>query len=311
MNPLEVVARRLRAQRITGRGHGSVLEAVAWSGAVQAQEPRESRWSLGMRVPGTDDRAVQAAIDSGEIVRVHALRPTWHYVAAADIAWIQRLTAQRVHRRSARYYADSGLDGPALARVHATLSRVLADGPVDRRSIAAALGLRGVPLAMALMHAELELLVVSGPRQSYRLAAGLVPPAPDRSRDEDMTELARRYAQSHALATPEDFAWWSGLTVADARASLERAAVEPDPAPPPPPPPVLLMPTFDETAVAHRRRRYATADGSTDELLVRPLLAGGVVAGTWRRGRRGIEVAAAADEEEVRAEVARMDAFTT
>ena len=39
---------------------------------------------------------VQAAIDSGAIVRTHALRPTWHFLAAEDIGWIQALTGPRV-----------------------------------------------------------------------------------------------------------------------------------------------------------------------------------------------------------------------
>ena len=179
--------------------------------------------------------------------------------------------------------------------MHATLARVLADGePALRRDLATALGLSGVPLAMALMHAELELLIVSGPisgrHHTYRLAEGRVPPPPSRSREDDAAELARRYAQSHALAPPHDFAWWSGLTVRDARAALERAAVVEEEGEPPAVPAVLLMPTFDETAVAYRKRRYATGDELIDTLLVRPVLAGGVVSRSWRRGRSGVEV---------------------
>jgi len=42
-------------------------------------------------------------------------------------------------------------------------------------------------------------------------------------RDEALAELARRYFMSHGPATLQDFAWWSGLAVADARAGLEMA----------------------------------------------------------------------------------------
>jgi hypothetical protein len=35
--------------------------------------------------------------------------------------------------------------------------------------------------------------------------------------------FARRYFTSHGPATLQDFAWWSGLTTADARAGLEMA----------------------------------------------------------------------------------------
>ena len=312
MEPLEVVARRLHAQRLTGEPHATAAEAVAWSGAVQAQVPVEARWSLGMRVAGATDASIQAACDRGEVLRTHVLRPTWHYVAAHDLAWIQRLTAPRVHALNAYHYRQSGLDGPALAQVHRTLERVLAGGePLMRRELSAALGLSGVPLAMALVHAELELLIVSGPmrgkQQTHVLAGGRVPPPPARSREDDLAELARRYAQSHAAATPQDFAWWSSLPVSEATAALDAAGDAAPETAPPEPPGALLLPTFDESVVAFRSRRYVLADGTaTDELLTRAVLVHGRVAGTWRRSGARVEV----DVEAARDAAARLEAFS-
>ena len=40
-------------------------------------------------------------------------------------------------------------------------------------------------------------------------------------RDAALGELARRYFASHGPATVQDFAWWAGLTVTDARTGLE------------------------------------------------------------------------------------------
>ena len=40
-------------------------------------------------------------------------------------------------------------------------------------------------------------------------------------RDEALGELTQRYFTSHGPATLNDYAWWSGLTLADARAGLE------------------------------------------------------------------------------------------
>src|SRR5439155_214444 len=52
-----------------------------------------------------------------------------------------------------------------------------------------------------------------------------VPPAPAHSpdRDEALLELTRRYFVTRGPATLKDFAWWSGLTVADASRGVQIA----------------------------------------------------------------------------------------
>ena len=47
------------------------------------------------------------------------------------------------------------------------------------------------------------------------------PSGPPRERDEALAELTRRYFVSHGPATVQDFAWWSGLTIRDARIGLQ------------------------------------------------------------------------------------------
>jgi hypothetical protein len=59
-------------------------DVVRWFGAVQAQEYGPSRWGLAQRLSGSPtDATVQQAVPSGEILRSHVLRPTWHFVARA------------------------------------------------------------------------------------------------------------------------------------------------------------------------------------------------------------------------------------
>src|SRR5262249_37449057 len=67
-----------------------------------------------------------------------------------------------------------------------------------------------------------------GKQQSFALLGEWVPqpPAPARERVALLAELARRYFVSHGPATVQDFAWWSGLTLADARAGLAAVAGE-------------------------------------------------------------------------------------
>ena len=83
----------------------------------------------------------------------------------------------------------------------------------------------GIRLAMAVMYAELEGAICSGPRRAtkftYASLAERAPKARRFSRDEALAELSQRYLQSHGPATCRDFAWWSGLTMADAKRGIE------------------------------------------------------------------------------------------
>lgn len=48
-----------------------------------------------------------------------------------------------------------------------------------------------------------------------------VAPIPLPTKDEALSILARNYFRSHALATLDDFCWWSGLSVKEARLGVE------------------------------------------------------------------------------------------
>jgi hypothetical protein len=76
-----------------------------------------------------------------------------------------------------------------------------------------------------LMHAELECLICSGGRRgkqfTYALLDERAPQAKKLDRDEALAELTRRYLMSHGPATLQDYAWWSGLTISDAKTGLE------------------------------------------------------------------------------------------
>jgi hypothetical protein len=310
MDPLGIIHRRLRAQRLTGEPLGTPAEAVAWSGAVQAQEWAEAKWSLAQRVSGADDATVEAACDRGEIIRTHALRPTWHLLAAEDLRWIQRLTGPRVHQGNGYSYRRDGLDADTLARTDEHLVRTLQDGePRTRPELRAALESIGIEtpgqrLAHTVMHAELEALIVSGPRRgrqhTYVLAEGRVPEAPDRTREADLAELVRRFFSSHGPATVRDFTWWSSLTVKDARAGIDAcgdALIREEDAdgtawfsardaerPAPGPTGVHLIPMYDELGVAHRDLRVVhAAEPPPVGQLERPILLDGRTVGTWRR----------------------------
>jgi hypothetical protein len=320
LDPLTIVRRRLAAQRLTGEPFADVAAAVTSSGAVQAQEYAEALWSLSMRMGGRTLDEVQSAIDRGDVLRTHVLRPTWHFVAAADLAWMLRLTGARIQAKNAGRYRQLGLDAGTLARVAEVWTATLTDGePRTRKELEAALRAAGVDtagqrIAHMLLHAELEAVITSGPRRgkqhTYLLFDSRVPAAPARAREADVAELALRYFSSHGPATLRDFAWWSGLTVADGKTGIAAAGdglsvVEDDDgtawiAAADAPAPAqssgaLLLGVYDEMTVAYRDLRNVHADGRvTNDLLQRPIVIAGETVGTWRRvlARREVVVEA-------------------
>src|SRR5262249_31868758 len=92
-----------------------------------------------------------------------------------------------------------------------------------RRGIDAA----GQRLGQLVMHAELDGVITSGRRKgrqhTYALLAERAPkPRPLREQDA-VAELALRFFSSHGPARLVDWAWWSGLTVADGRRGIAAA----------------------------------------------------------------------------------------
>jgi hypothetical protein len=225
----DVARERLHAQHLV-RPLATPANVVAHLLAVQAQDYAGARWAVGQRTRAARDTDVERAFDTGEIVRTHVLRPTWHFVAPADVRWLLALTAPRVHAAAAPYYRKLGLSAAKLAGTDVAIADALRGGHhLTREEIGTRLGIApsGVELAHVMLHAELEQVVVSGPRrgkqQTYALLDERVPPSPPRTRDDALAELARRYVTSHGPAQVKDLAWWSGLTISEARRAIELA----------------------------------------------------------------------------------------
>lgn len=282
---------------------------------MQAQEFGPAKWGLGLRMPrGITDAKIQRAFDAGRILRTHVMRPTWHFVAPADIGWMLELTAAGVHRRMAVYNRQMGLDSATFVRAAKICERVLRDGNfLTRRELGEHFTKAGLPgsgfrLGHLAMYAELERVVCSGPRRgkqsTYALLAERAPDGVRLSREEALSELARRYFRSHGPATLRDFVWWSGLTTPDAKRGLEMHRARTVVADGttywslgradrvrsgPRGPLVSLLPIYDEYLVAYRDRdavphgpaMVRTAAGGYMRFQ-HAIVIDGQVAGTWR-----------------------------
>jgi hypothetical protein len=249
-------------------------------------------------------------------------------VLPEDLRWLLALTAPRVHQASGYQYRQLGIDAAEARRAADVFERVLAgDRAMTRDELggeleAAGLESVGLRLTYLVMHAELEAIIVSGPRKgkrhTYALVDERVPPASPRTRDEALAELAQRYVEGHGPAQAMDLAWWSGLTLRDARRALEAASpaltVETvgertfwrsDAAPAAEAgiaarATMHLLPNYDELLVAFRDRSDAmdpelpAPARVAAEILAHVLARNGLVIGGWRRtdhGAAGVEVA--------------------
>ncbi|HYW23913.1 MAG TPA: winged helix DNA-binding domain-containing protein [Terriglobales bacterium] len=282
----DIAARRLRTQRLAGERFASAEEAVGWLGAVQSQDYGGAKWALGLRSRGLTDANLDRLFDAGAILRTHVLRPTWHFVLPEDVRWLLELTAPRVKAGLAFSDRRIGIDAALLARSHAVLTAALRDGAhLTRHELAAALERSGISasgqrLSHLVMHAELDGVIVSGPRRgrqfTYALLDERAPAARRLDRDDALAELARRYFTSHGPAQLPDFTWWSGLTAAAARRALDLAGPDlahelidgrsywraPDERRPAPAGPLVhLLPNYDELLVAYRDRSAALDPG--------------------------------------------------
>jgi hypothetical protein len=227
----DILAIRLFNQQITGNRFQTAKEIVSWMGAMQAQDFPMAKWAIGLRLPDVTDQAIETAFNKGEIIRIHLLRPTWHFVSADDTFWMLELTAPRIKASLKSRQKQLGLTVTILSKSNNIIEKALANGNFLTRNKLKTkfenmkIATDGNRLSHLMMHAEMEGLVCSGPikgkQQTYALLEERAPKKETFIKEEALGKLAQRYFTSHSPATFRDFVWWSGLTVADARHALE------------------------------------------------------------------------------------------
>jgi hypothetical protein len=224
------IASRLSSHRLDGDPLPGPVEVVAHLGAVQSQDYAAAKWAIAQRCVETTDAALDRLFDDGAFLRTHVMRPTWHFVVPKDLRSLLALTAPRVHAALDYYNRQYELDAKVLSRSHKLIAKALGTGPLTREQLGDALAkggieATGVRLAHILMAAELDALIVSGPRRgrqfTYALFDERVPRESLPARDEMLAAWVVRYFVGHGPATAADCAWWLGLTIGDVRAGIE------------------------------------------------------------------------------------------
>ncbi|MGN6640959.1 MAG: winged helix DNA-binding domain-containing protein [Mucilaginibacter sp.] len=222
---------RLQNQHLAEPKLTKPAEIVRWLGAVQAQDYAGAKWALGQRLKDTSDDLIEKAFANGDIIRTHVMRPTWHFIAPEDVRWMLNLTAARVHATAATRHRQLELTDDVFTKCINVITKALDGGKQsDRIELTDLLKNAGIAIdehrfVHIMMELELRQLVCSGGRKdkkfTYALLDERVPKSKTLSREEALGTLAERYFTAHGPATLPDYAWWSGLTVADCKAGLE------------------------------------------------------------------------------------------
>jgi len=308
VNSFEIARQRLVNQRLVGERLAKPSDVVATLGAIQAQDYAAAKWAVAQRARNVAASDVDEALADGSIIRTHVLRPTWHFVAPADIRWMLALTGPRINAGMAFRTRWLELDEAAFRRSERALRRELQGGKaLTRAELSHVLARARVPvlgdqrLGHLLLRAELDAVICSSARRgkqfTYALLEERVPSFESIDRDEALAKLAKIYVTTRGPATAVDFAWWSGLTLSDARKALDLVGSIPvrqaadDPT-------VHLLPNFDEYFVAYKDRTAAVQRLNKagvhvrgQDVLANAVIVDGQFVGTWKRTLRKSTVA--------------------
>lgn len=310
-----LTALRLAALGIAAPDAESPVAAVRHLLALQAQDYAGALWSIGLRTPGATAASVEAAHEAGDIVRSWPFRSTLHIVAAEDLGWMLDLTAEREHAKAAGRHRDLQLTAADFDRAERVARERLHGGArLERRELLGALvdgglgidGQRGAHLLGRL--AQSGVAVLCG-QNTWTLLDDHVPSPRRLHRAAALAELARRYLSARGPATDRDLAWWTGLTLTDARAAiasvddefdrldvdgvtyrlrpgLEEAAAG-----------VHLLPGFDEYVLGYGDRAAPLAGRDLRDVVpgkngmfLSTIVVDGEIVGTWRRTLRANDV---------------------
>src|SRR5688572_4219053 len=119
---------RLYNQQVVATAYKTPRDIVSWMGAMQAQDYAMVKWAIGIRLSGIKNSTIQQAIDQGEIIRTHVLRPTWHFVSAKDAGWLLDLTAPHIKGSLRSRHRELELSPAIMKKSIRTIERSLKNG---------------------------------------------------------------------------------------------------------------------------------------------------------------------------------------
>jgi hypothetical protein len=296
-------------------GFSTAEEVVFRMGALQAQDLSMSKWAIGIRLHDSTQDLINSEINSGNIVRMHLLRPTWHLVSSKDVYWILELSGPRIGMAAGYRDRQLGLTKDIFRKATMIIGNALRDNNHKTREeliaelVRADIRVDDNRASHIFLRAEIDGIICSGRQKggkpTYALLEEWIPKDSKKIyRDEALKELGWRYFSSRGPATIEDFQWWSGLSVRDSKLALELNRfnlvseifdnqtywfTDSSPKKNPIENYIHLLPAYDEFLISYRDRKASLAQTenklavSSNGIFYPTILMNGHVIGTWKR----------------------------
>lgn len=312
----------------TGTSAERIAETARRMLAIQSQDWRAARWALGVRTPGSTVNDVHDAFARGLIVRSWPMRGTIHVVAAEDIGWMQQVTNQRVLAGAPKRREFLGLDDATLDRLVEVSLEALRGQSLSRDELStiwteAGIGWRSNWRYHVVWWLCQNGLAVFGPVSDggeprlVRVDEWIEHPRKVVG-DDALAEFATRYVSARGAVSAKDLAWWSGLTMREAKLALSlareagnviaigtevdgRTEMWADPrqlhaitaSPQLYKSEWLLLPAFDEHLLGYQDRsaqldpeHFERIVPGRNGMFLATVVYGGRVVGTWKRGTK-------------------------
>jgi hypothetical protein len=329
-----VLARQLLLER-KRVGLPKALERI---GGIQAQYAPSMYVGLWSRLDGFERAALDRALDRRTVAQATLMRLTIHLVSARDF-WPFAI-ATREARRRAWLRAPGHTDARTAAAAARRVRRQIADGPLHRKEIEAAVELGRSTIYGVGCWLDMVRVPPSGTWERRR--ADLFAAAEDWLGPEDAEPAAAldravsAYLGGFGPAPKRDVANYLGLSAREVEPSfgrielrrfrdeqggelldLQRAPL-PDPDTPAP---ARLLPTWDSTLLVHARRAAIVPEEYRPRIFnvktpqsVATFLVDGAVAGTWRLEKDRVKISPfgrldRATRSELEAEAERLAVF--
>ena len=315
MKLTDVARLRLMNQQIVGTKFSSAKKLVEWMGAAQAQDFNMAKWAVGLRLQSSTEISVEKEFNEGKIIRTHILRPTWHFVSADDVHWMLQLTAPRVKASLKSRHKNLEVNEKLLSKTNSLIEKKLSKQKYATREeladefMKANIKPDNNRLSHFMLCAELDGIICSGilngNKQTYTLFHKRVSLNKSFDKKKALAALATKYFLSHAPATLQDFIWWSGLTVAEAKravALIKKDCIEEIiinqqiyfmpvnfSVPKNIKTSVFLLPAFDEFIISYKDRTATISSEHHQKAITRGgmfcpvIIIDGQATGTWKR----------------------------
>jgi hypothetical protein len=314
MTHQDIVRLRLYSQHISRDHFKKPEDVVQWLGAVQAQDYQGAKWSIGLRITGLNEADVEKAISNKSIIRTWPMRGTLHFIAADDARWMLRLLTPRIISGMSGRNRQLELDEKILAKSRDILLKNMEGGKQLMRSEVydilekngiATTGQRGIHVINYLAQTQLLCHGFHNEKQpTYVLLDDWIPNSKSIDGEEALAEIAYRYFTSHGPATLQDFVWWTGLKLSDARTGLNANISRlvkyeingatfwsaPDLPDKVPSKTVHLLPGFDEFMLGYTdrtlmvdKKEYPKIVPGNNGMFMPTIVINGKVEGLWKR----------------------------